>query len=165
MRVLACHLLNDYSGSPKVLKQLLKGWVKNNLEVHLFTCGGREGFLSNLAGVKYHNFWYAFTKNPYIRLVFLLVSQLLLMLKVLTKAQKDDIIYVNTVLPFGAAIAGKIRGIRVIYHIHETSIKPAILKKILFGIVDRTADQVVYVSNYLANEGLVSSVKSVNDFL
>ncbi|PTB92728.1 glycosyl transferase family 1 [Marivirga lumbricoides] len=161
MRVLACHLLNDYSGSPKVLKQLLKGWVKNNLEVHLFTCGGREGFLSNLTGVKYHNFWYAFTKNPYLRLVFLLVSQLLLMLKVLTKAQKDDIIYVNTVLPFGAAIAGKIRGIRVIYHIHETSIKPAILKKILFGIVERTADQVVYVSNYLANEGLVSSVKSV----
>jgi hypothetical protein len=94
MRVLACHLLNDYSGSPKVLKQLLKGWVKNDVEVHLFTCGGRKGFLSNLEGVKNHYFWYSFAKNPYVRLLFLLVSQLLLMLKILAKAKKEDVIYV-----------------------------------------------------------------------
>ncbi len=160
MRVFACHLLNDYSGSPKVLKQLLKGWVQNDIEAHLFTCGGREGFLSNIDGVKYHRFWYAFAKNPYIRLSFLIFSQFLLALKILLKARREDVIYVNTVLPFGAAIAGKLRGLRVIYHVHETSVKPAILKKMLFGIVEKTASEVIYVSNYLANEGLVNSVKS-----
>jgi hypothetical protein len=54
MRVIAIHLLNDYSGSPKVLMQLLKGWTKNEFETHLFTCGGREGFLSDIPKVHNH---------------------------------------------------------------------------------------------------------------
>ena len=43
MKIFAFHLLNDYSGSPKVLMQLIKGWTKNNLDVHLVTCKGRNG--------------------------------------------------------------------------------------------------------------------------
>ncbi len=161
MRIFACHLLNDFSGSPKVLKQLLRGWTNNHIEVNLFTCGGRVGFLSNLEGVNYHKFWYRYAKNPFIRLIFLITSQLLLAIQIIRKAKQGDIIYVNTVLPFGAAIAGKLKGLRVIYHIHETTVKPAILKKILFGVVKLTANQIVYVSNFLKKEDLVPSVKSI----
>ena len=70
MRVIAAHLLNDYSGSPKVLMQLLKGWTKNNIETHLYTCSGREGFLSDIPKVNNHFYWYKFAKNPFVRLAF-----------------------------------------------------------------------------------------------
>ncbi|MGB1037779.1 MAG: glycosyltransferase family 4 protein [Bacteroidia bacterium] len=150
MKIIASHLLNDYSGSPKVLMQLLKGWTKNGIETELYTCSGREGFLSEIPQVNYNYFKYTWKKNPILRLVNLMISQLSLCLKVLKNAQKQDVIYINTVLPFGAAIAGKIKNCRVIYHIHETSVSPAILKSFLFGIMKWTATDIVYVSNFLA---------------
>jgi len=161
MRVIAIHLLNDYSGSPKVLKQLLTGWAKRGIDLHLYTCNGREGFLSGLPHVKYHFYWYRFMKNPVLRLLFLMSSQFLLAFKLLFSLKKNDVVYINTVLPFGAAIAGKIRGNKVIYHVHETSMKPIIFKKFLFGVVNLFADEVVYVSNFLANQEPVKIKKRV----
>ncbi|WP_428225809.1 glycosyltransferase family 4 protein [Flavobacterium sp.] len=170
MRIIAVHLLNDYSGSPKVLMQLLKCWTKNNLKTILYTCGGREGFLSNISGVETHNYWYQFANNKILRLLFLLTSQFVLCIKLLFQLKKSDILYINTVLPFGAGIAGKMVGCNVIYHIHETSIKPILLKNILFFIVKKTANEVIYVSHFLANQENINIKKRVlynvleNDF-
>ncbi|URC11705.1 glycosyltransferase family 4 protein [Flavobacterium sp. B183] len=161
MRVIAIHLLNDYSGSPKVLKQLLAGWTKKKLELHLYTSGGRKGFLSELPGVKYNFYWYRFRRNPFIRLFFFMASQILLTGRLLFELKKDDVVYVNTVLPFGGAIAGKIRGCRVIYHVHETSMRPLLLKKFLFAVLNLSADEVVYVSNFLAEKEPVSINKRI----
>jgi glycosyltransferase involved in cell wall biosynthesis len=159
MRIVAFHLLNDYSGSPKVLSQLLKGWVKTGHETHIVTCKGRKGFLSDIEGVKYHFYTYKFAPNPLIRLFNLLLSQFIVILKMLFFLKKNDIVYVNTVLPFGGAIIGKIKGCRVIYHIHETSMKPLVLKKFLFGIVKKTAKDVIYVSNYLAEQERLKKIR------
>lgn len=161
MRVIAVHLLNDYSGSPKVLMQLIKGWTKKNIETHLYTSSGRDGFLSDIPKVNNHFYWYRFAKNPVIRLLFLTLCQLFLVLKLLFFLKKSDVLYINTVLPFGAGIVGKIRGCKVIYHVHETSIKPKILKKFLFGIVKWTATEVVYVSHFLAEQEFMDNTKNV----
>lgn len=150
MRIFAFHLLNDYSGSPKVLMQLVKGWVSREIDVKIVTCAGHQGFLSDIPGVDYRYFRYTWAANPYLRLVNLVMSQLRLLLMLLLEVKKGDIVYVNTVLPFGAAFLGKIKGCKVIYHIHETTMKPALLKKILFGIAHWAADERVYVSQYLA---------------
>ncbi|CAA7195207.1 glycosyltransferase family 4 protein [Chryseobacterium potabilaquae] len=151
-RIVAIHLLNDYSGSPKVLMQLLKTWTKNDMNVHLYTSGGRKGFLSDIPNVKNHFFWYQFSPNSLIRIFNFFLSQFLLMVKLLLFLRKEDIVYINTVLPFGAAIAGKLIGCKTIYHIHETSVKPAIFKKFLFGIAKFTAKKIVFVSNYLLKQ-------------
>jgi glycosyltransferase involved in cell wall biosynthesis len=152
MRIFAFHLLNDFSGSPKVLMQLLKGWVANDIDVTLVTCSGRDGFLTGIQGVKHKTFWYRWAANPYLRLVNLSLSQLMLFFKFLFVIRKNDIVYINTVLPFGAAILGKIKGCRVIYHIHETTMTPLVFKKFLFGIARATAQDVIYVSDYLAKQ-------------
>jgi L-malate glycosyltransferase len=152
MKIYAFHLLNDYSGSPKVLMQLVNGWIEKEIEVTIVTCKGRKGFLSDLRGARYVTYWYRWAANPFVRLINLSLSQFFLFLKLLAVVKKDDIIYVNTVLPFGAAVLGKVLGCRIIYHIHETSMKPALLKRFLFGIVSWTATDVVYVSNFLAKQ-------------
>lgn len=79
-------------------------------------------------------------------------SQIVLFFKIVFSLRKDTIIYVNTVLPFGAALAGKCFGAKVIYHIHETSIKPLQLKKFLFGLANLTASDTIYVSEYLHDQ-------------
>ncbi|MEN7549951.1 glycosyltransferase family 4 protein [Rapidithrix thailandica] len=157
MKIFAFHLLNDYSGSPKVLMQLLKAWANEGLDVTMVTCAGKEGFLSNLEHIQYRYFWYQWAANPFIRLFNLCMSQFLLLVQMILVVRKEDILYVNTVLPFGAAVLGKIKGCRVIYHIHETSVKPPLFKKILFGIVRWAAYDVVYVSKYVANQERVEA--------
>jgi len=159
MKIYAFHLLNDYSGSPKVLMQLLKGWQKKGLDVTVVTCSGRDGFLSNIEGIKYKYFWYRWSANPIIRLVNFIISQFLLLINMIFKVNKSDIIYVNTILPFGAALLGKIKGCRIIYHVHETTMKPAILKKFLFAILRVTSDDVIYVSNDLAKKEFVNTAR------
>ena len=152
MKIHAIHLLNDYSGSPKVLKQLIEGWIKNDMDVSLYTNQNKTGFLSNIYGIKFNYIWYTLGANKLVTLINLVTSQLLLFFRILKTAKKEDLIYINTVLPFGAALAGKIKGNRIIYHIHETSITPIIFKKFLFGIVKWTATEVVYVSKYIAKQ-------------
>lgn len=152
MRIFAFHLLNDYSGSPKVLGQLIKGWVKNDLEVHLVTSFEQEGFLSNISEINTHSLPYRFVKNPFLRLFLLFWSQIFIVFKLYFKVKKSDTIYINTVLPFGACLLGKLKGCRVIYHLHETSIKPKILKWFLFSWIKYFADDVVYVSRFLSKQ-------------
>jgi len=149
MRIFACHLLNDYSGSPKVLKQLINGWIKNRKNVTILTCYNREGFLSNVNGAIYSTYWYKWSPNNLVRLVSYFLSQIILFFKILKLANKKDIVYVNTILPFGAALAGKLKGCKVIYHVHEISITPKILNLFLFKMVSFCSNKVIYVSNYL----------------
>ncbi len=160
MKVFACHLLNDYSGSPKVLSQLIKAWSKRDIDVTVVTCSGRSGFLSDIDNANYTYYWYKWSANSIIRLLNFTISQILLFFKMLWLANKKDIIYVNTVLPFGAGLAGKLKGCKVIYHIHETSVKPRILKKFLFSVIKWCATDVVYVSNYLSQQENITTAKN-----
>ena len=157
MKIYAVHLLNDYSGSPKVLMQLVRGWTRGGFDVTVVTSSGRDGFLSNLPGASYIHYWYRWAAHPLLRLLCLSASQLHLFWKLLRYAHKNDIIYINTVLPFGAAFAGKLKGCRVIYHVHETTMSPRVLKAFLFGVMRWAAADVVYVSSYLAKAEPVSS--------
>jgi glycosyltransferase involved in cell wall biosynthesis len=151
MKIFAFHLMNDYSGSPKVLMQLIKIWKKNDINVVLVTNSSTSGFLSNLEGVEYKYNNYSWSANKLMRLFNLIMSQLRLVIKIWGNVKQDDIIYINTVLPFGAAFLGKLKGARIIYHLHETSINPKILKLFLFGITKWAADDIIFVSKYLAS--------------
>lgn len=160
MKIYAFHLLNDFSGSPKVLGQLANGWVEQGLEVHLACSPQGSGFLSDLKGVTYHNAPYKFVSNRFFRMVRLVMSQLWLVCSLLLKVRREDIIYINTVLPFGAAVLGKMKGCRVIWHIHETSIRPMWLKRFLFGMVRWAASDVVYVSEFLSREESIETAQT-----
>ena len=151
-RILAFHLLNDRSGSPKVLRQLLIDWSQQeSLRVHLFTSRNEGGFLSGIKDIETHTSWYQYASNPWLRLILYTSSQIILFIRMLFYLKKNDIVYVNTVLPFGAALAGKIKSCRVIYHIHEVSIRPKPLKWFLLFVCQKTAKEIIYVSNFVKN--------------
>lgn len=148
LKIIFVHLLNDYSGSPKVLSQVIKT-VREEYEVELFTGKSEDGFLSGL-NVDHHFYFYRRFENKYLTLITFMLSQVHLFFKLLKFKNEDVTIYVNTLLPFGAGLAGKYMQKEVYYHIHETSIQPAIFKKFLRFMVQKTASKVFFVSESLA---------------
>lgn len=149
-KLTAVHLLNDFSGSPFVLRQSLELLVKAGYEVDLFTATpSGNGFLSNIDGVKEHALFYKWNKNRYITLFLFLYSQVNLFFRILFHVKRGESVYINSLLPFGAAMAAKLRGCRILYHIHEVSIKPALLKKFLLFVANQTAERGIFVSGDL----------------
>ncbi len=149
--VVFIHLLNDFSGSPKVLSQVVTTCTAKGYTVDLYTGKSTEGFLSNLTA-NHHYYFYKRFENKYLTLFSFLFSQVLLFFKLLKYYNKNVVFYVNTMLPFGAGLAGKLLGKPVVYHVHETSIAPKLFKQFLRFIVQQTASKVIFVSNSLKKE-------------
>lgn len=149
-KIIFVHLLNDYSGSPKVLSQLINAAQNNGREIALLTGKSSAGFLSNLTK-KHHFYFYKRFNNKIGTLFSFVASQIHLFFKLLWYRKQNIIIYVNTMLPFGAALFGKFFNKPVYYHIHETSISPASLKQFLRFMVQITASKIVFVSNAVKN--------------
>ncbi len=159
-KVIFVHLLNDYSGSPLVLSNVVRGHLAANYSCEIITSKGTEGFLSKIDGVGYSNIQYRWHPNPYLRLILYLWSQLMIFVKLLRYRQQDITIYCNTLLPFGAALAGRVMGKRVVYHIHEHSLRPLLLKRWLRWVANSCASEVIFVSDFLAKEESLPRVPS-----
>jgi L-malate glycosyltransferase len=144
-KIIFIHLLDDLSGSPKVLSQVVGLVQKRGKEAILYTGSGSVGFLSRVVK-KRCIYFYNYFDNRFLTLISFIISQLILFLKLLKYRNEDVMIYVNTMLPFGAGLAGKFMGKPVCYHIHEISITPAIFKRFLRYIVQKTASNVIFVS-------------------
>ncbi|MDA7706965.1 hypothetical protein N8839_06170, partial [Flavobacteriaceae bacterium] len=94
------HLLNDFSGSPKVLSQVITAAQKKGVALELYTGKSESGFLSGLTE-NHHQYFYKRSENKWMTLVTFLSSQFILFFKLLKYTNKDIVIYVNTMLPFG----------------------------------------------------------------
>ncbi|APC14815.1 glycosyl transferase family 1 [Pseudomonas frederiksbergensis] len=154
------HLFNDRSGSPKVLSQVIKAAANNHLATEVITSSHGDGFLSGVADVQSRLF-YKRSENKLLTLGYYLISQGLLFVQCLKYKRQNVVFYVNTMMPFGAALAGKLLKIPVYYHVHETSIKPDVLKRFLRFIIEKTSTKVVFVSNYLMHVERFSKLPQV----
>lgn len=159
-KLIAVHLLNDFSGSPKVLSQVISAVADNNFKVVLFVGNSSQGFLSKTAA---ETFTYAYNRSniKFFTLFSFLISQVHLVYKLLKYRDEDVVIYVNTLLPFASALIGKLFGKKVIYHIHETSLSPKLLKRFLRWIVNKTASKIIFVSNSLKERELFKDKRQI----
>lgn len=147
-KVIFIHLLNDFSGSTKVLSDILDVCDSNNIQNYLYINSGSEGFLCNKSKRQYL-FYYKRFNNKFLTLISYSFSQLILFFKMFKYLRKDCIFYVNTMMPFGPALAAMIMRKKVIYHIHETSIQKN-LKSFLRLVIGMTASHIIYVSDHLS---------------
>lgn len=130
-----------------VLSTAIKGMIRSGKSVTLLS-SDTEGFLSDLPIEKVH-IPYKFKANNWLRLIQFFLNQWIVFCQILKYRKEPAVIYINTLLPFGAALAGKLTGQKVIYHIHETSIRPLVFKYFLKVMAGLTASQAIYVSKYL----------------
>ena len=72
-KVLFIHLLNDYSGSPKILSQVINLARTNQKDFALYTGNDSKGFLSGLTKNQ-HFYFYKRFNNKYFTLFSFLLS-------------------------------------------------------------------------------------------
>jgi len=145
--IVFCHLLNDRSGSPTVLYSTLEA-----LDAHkdgvLYIGSQGHGILDE-ANVHSRRYWYRRSQHRILTLFTYFASQVALY-QALSQARdipKDASIFINTLLPFAAMLWGKRTGRKVVVHVHEVSITPGLLRRLLTYCARRCADLLVYVSN------------------
>lgn len=159
--IVFAHLLNDRSGSPRVLSAAIAALAQRGDESRLFLGSEGSGFLDD-AGIDTTRYWYR--RTPYRPITFLtyVASQVSLLVDLLRtrNIDRDALIYVNTLLPFGAAIYGWLTGRRVVYHVHETSLSPVLLRWFLVGVARVTSVLNIYVSDAHARALPIEGVRS-----
>ena len=152
-RIICFHLFNDYSGSPKVLNMVLKGMLYKGKSIELITSkGGVLDELNTYPNMKRHSYPYRFSINPIITMVrYSLVQLYTFFFAFRYIFRKDIVFYINTLLPVGPALAGRIMGKRVVYHYHENAFVKGAFYKILATIMQKLAHEIICVSRYQAS--------------
>ncbi len=151
MKHIVCfHLLNDYSGSPKVLKIVLEELLKQGYEIDLITSGG--GVLESLKSYKnlnYVTYCYRFSEYKFITLIrYVLVQILTFLYSFKYIFRKDIVFYINTIMPVGPALAGCLMGKKCVYHYHEQAAVKGGLYRTLCRIMQAIATEIICVSRY-----------------
>ena len=154
MKHIVCfHLFNDYSGSPKVLKMVLEGMLRKGYQVDLVSSKG--GVLDELTVYKNlhkHTYPYRFSNNPAMTMLRYCAIQLYTFLLAFRWLfQKDVVFYINTLLPVGPALAGRLMGKRVVYHYHENAFVKGAFYKTLAFFMQKLAHEIICVSAYQAS--------------
>lgn len=145
--IIFCHLLNDRSGSPTVLRSTLD--ALDAREQGLLFVGSQGRGVLEEAEVPTRRYWYRRSRYRLITLFTFFASQMALYraLSRATDIPGDAVVFVNTLLPFAAMLWGRRTGRRVIVHVHEVSITPGPLRRFLTSCAGRFADLLLYVSN------------------
>ena len=154
-KIVFFHLLNNFTGSPQILSSVINTAKQEGYQFRLYT-SKTEGFLSGF--VSEDNF-YKRSDYRILTLFSFFLSQFLLSIKLLFENRKDEIYYVNTILPFGAILVGRILGKRVITHVHEYEISPKLLSNFLFWIVRNFSSEVIVVSEFLQSNPKLKGAK------
>ena len=145
--IVFCHLLNDRSGSPTVLRNTLDA-LNAQRDGRLYVGSQGRGLLDD-TDVPTRRYWYRRSRHRIVTLFTYFASQAMLY-HALSRARdipRDSTVFVNTLLPFAAMLWGKRTGRRVVVHVHEVSITPAPLRRFLTSCAARSADLLLYVSN------------------
>lgn len=154
MKHIVCfHLFNDYSGSPKVLKMVLEGLLKKGCQVDLVS--SKDGALDELLhykNLRKHSYPYRFSNNPIITMLrYSTVQIYTFLLAFRWLFHKDVVFYINTLLPIGPALAGRIMGKHVVYHYHENAFVKGTFYKVLATAMQKLAHEIICVSEYQAS--------------
>lgn len=152
-RIVCFHLFNDYSGSPKVLRMVLEGMLKKGYRVDLASSkGGVLDDLLHYPNLRKHSYPYRFSSNGAVTMLrYALVQIYTFFLSFRWLFYKDAVFYINTLLPVGPALAGRLMGKRVVYHYHENAFVKGAFYKMLAAMMERLAHRIICVSEYQAS--------------
>ena len=165
LRYVVAHLYNDYSGSPRVLADFCKSEGVRSASLSIVTSSSK-GFLDDDLGEKI-NVWYPRGKIRLLNYLSFVSAQIQLFLLSVFLVMRgwlrgERVVLVNnTILSLGSMLASKCTNTLNICYVHEINSGPRIVRPIAEFIIKWTADHVIFVSQFVAedyNLGVKSTV-------
>lgn len=140
------HINNDYSGSTYAMKAIIE--IHGLRSFYLITDFKSDGFLKSNDYKNTISVPYTFMGKGIKTIFQILRYSFLSSFKMVFSANlsRTDVIYVNTILPWTAALIGRLFNKKVIYHVHEYYVNPSLLVKFYLWMMTRTADELIFVS-------------------
>lgn len=146
--ILFFHRCNDYTGSTRVLSNIIQREYCNQ-EVTIITHNPQEGFLTNLPNVKIVNVFYPTFRGKSIFFLSSLVGRLHSLLLAFLYGWKYEIFYINTLSPYYAALIGRLLKKKIIWHVHEKFIKDNLIDRFVEKVFNHTPAHRIFVSSYV----------------
>lgn len=160
MRHIFIHLLNDYSGSPRILNDRISVYSSNNKKIHIIT-NDKDGFIE-LHGKSSALFNYKKSNNIFLKLIRYWIWMIRVSIYLLFYIKENDVVHGNTMLTAPLFMAAKLKKAATISHVMETKIRPNYFKIFLRYFIKNHADQVIFISKFLLDvEGFHNKNTSV----
>jgi glycosyltransferase involved in cell wall biosynthesis len=142
------HLLNDFSGSPRIMGAKIASYRRHGAQCCVIT-NAAGGFIAAADGPhRFVSYAKAPTNKP-LWLLRLLWWHLRTFLVVLRLAGPGDTVHASTLLTAPHLLAARLKGARTVIHIMETEVSPRAHKAILIFFATRFAQRVIYLSAYV----------------
>lgn len=150
-KIIFFHPKNDFTGSTRILANVIESNFHNQV-VFIVTLCSSEGFLSSLPNVRFipiQKFALNGKKIPVFSALFECLSAFYLAWRY---GRKCDVFYINTILPYYAAIIGRLYHKRIIYHVHEKFLVYSLNMRFAEYVFRHVQSKRIYVSRYLSKQ-------------
>lgn len=146
--VLFFHQDNDYTGSTRVLADVIAHDYTGQSVSVVVNKNRDKGFLSELLNVRMIGIWKPLYAGRPIPVVSNQIVRIQGFLLALIYGWRYETFYINTIVPFYAALVGRFYGKRIVYHVHEKFISHSLSVRILEYVFAHTIAKRIYVSKY-----------------
>lgn len=156
MNCVYVHINNDFSGSSYAISAIIASHKLKNY--YLATNFNNNGFIKESEHINRINIPYRF-KGVGLKTIFQIVRyNLIFFFKffLICLNNEVNVVYVNTIHPFMAALMGKIFKKKIVYHIHEYYIKPSLLIKFYLYVMKLSCSELIFVSEFTKKQYLKS---------
>ena len=145
-KIVFVHFFNGFSGSPRVLESVIRVF-KHKYDCELIT-NDTNGFLDSV-DIPKKKFAFDLSNNSVITLFRYLLGQIKIFFLVFKSCTKGDLVYINTTIPIFGALAAKIRGAYVVFHLHEDTDSLNFIHRTFAFFRRFVCDFEIFVSYYL----------------
>lgn len=152
MATLFFHRSNDYTGSTRVLANIIEAEYYDQEIVVVADNQNNLGFLSELKNVKIRNVWYPIINGKKIMHLSYIISRIHMFYIALTFGFKFEIFYINTIAPFPAALAGWLLNKKIIYHVHEKFLGETFEVWLMEYVFNHSKATRIFVSEYVKSQ-------------
>ncbi len=140
------HLLNDFSGSPRIINEKIAAYHASGEDCFVIT-NDAQGFIRPPGGHRFISYRKHAGKLRWG--IALLYWHLRTFLLVLRLAGRGDIVHTSTMLTAPHLMAARIKGATTVAHIMETRVSPDVHRRLMCFLIATFADRIVYLSRYV----------------
>lgn len=149
-KIVFFHPRNDFSGSTRVLANVIESQYADQ-KVEVISMNYADGFLSYLSNVRIIPIRLISIKKHQIPIITPLLWRFYAVCLAWKYANHCEIFYVNTLLPWYAAIVGRLRCKRIIYHVHEKFVVTSPEIRLAEYVFNHVRAKRIFVSRYVQN--------------